>query len=234
LSSFPEIPATPAVSLSNVGSSGGKAITTGFGADEIGDSAKRASFFTRAFAALDRGSQQVVLVDDLSSNSSLPDVRGSLSPAIQSATGSAPEVINVLEGQDAHLSQISGKTVVWATGQSDYSETGVYFCNTKQRNLTANDQQTLIDFLDSGGKLILTGQDMFAGETYDLNSPTARPTRHDVLIPAGSATVAQGTYAPAAADPTLGNRGFGRCRIAKKVLRPPVGRWLKRKRNQIL
>jgi hypothetical protein len=75
LSSFPEIPATPAVSLSNVGLSGGKAITTGFGADEIGDSAKRVSFFTKAFAALDRGSQQVVLVDDLSSNSSLPDVQ---------------------------------------------------------------------------------------------------------------------------------------------------------------
>jgi len=164
LSPFPEIPATPAAVLSSVGSSGGKALTTGFGADAIGDSARRASFFTKAFAAVDRGSQQVVLVDDDLSTSGLPDVGVSLSTAIQSATGSAPEVIPVSEFSDGpNLSQLSGKTVVWATGWARYSETTVCFCDTLMRNLTDNDQQTLKTFLEGGGKLILTGQDALTG-----------------------------------------------------------------------
>jgi subtilisin family serine protease len=68
LSSVPGTPEISSAALSSVGSSG-KALTTGFGADEIGESAKRTSFFTKAFTAVDRGSQQVVLVDDDASNS---------------------------------------------------------------------------------------------------------------------------------------------------------------------
>jgi len=68
LSSVPGMPEISSAALSSVGSSG-KALTTGFGADEIGESAKRTSFFTKAFTAVDRGSQQVVLVDDDASNS---------------------------------------------------------------------------------------------------------------------------------------------------------------------
>jgi subtilisin family serine protease len=166
LSTFPEIPPAPAVALSGVGSSGGKALTTGFGAEEIADPAKRASFFTKAFAALGRGSQQVVLVDDdLSDTSSLPDAGGPLFTAIQSATGTAPEVITVPELYDGpDLSRLSGKTVVWATGWASYSTSNPCFgCAETRTNLLPNDQRTLIDFLNGGGKLILTGTDVLTG-----------------------------------------------------------------------
>ena len=63
LSSIPDRRDLPAVALSSVGSSG-KAITAGFGVEEIGDAAKQGTFMKKAFDAVSRGSQQVVLVDD--------------------------------------------------------------------------------------------------------------------------------------------------------------------------
>ncbi len=162
LSSVPGVPANPAAALSSVGTSGGKALTAGFGADEIGDATKRASFFTKAFQAVGRGTQQVVLVDDdLSEFSSFyPDVAPSLSTAIQSATGSAPTQIDAGDGDGPALSQLSGKTVVWATGQAcDSDDSTCWGFGGSSTTLTANDQATLSSFLNGGGKLVLTGMD---------------------------------------------------------------------------
>jgi alpha-tubulin suppressor-like RCC1 family protein/subtilisin family serine protease len=155
LSSVPGTPENSAATLSSVGSSG-KALTAGFGADEIGDSAKRTSFFTKAFTALDRGSQQVVLVDDDADDVGFPDVEPSISSAIQGATGAAPQVIDVpYQSNGPALSQLSGKTVVWATGQAYLSnDNGYYITDT---TLTSTDQATLTQFLNGGGKLIITG-----------------------------------------------------------------------------
>ena len=173
LSSVPGIPGE-AATLSSVGSSGGKALTAGFGAEEIGESAKRTSFFQKAFTAVDRGSQQVVLVDDDADDLGLPDVGPTISSAIQGATGSAPQVIDVPYGSDGpDLSKLSGKTVVWATGRAFLSKSdedcyyysycpgygyynGYYVTKT---TLTSTDQATLKNFLDGGGKLIITGMD---------------------------------------------------------------------------
>ncbi len=227
LSSVPSMPAeapTSAVALSSVGSSG-KALVAGYGADEIGDSAKRASFFAKSFSAVGRGTQPVVLVDDDgSSNGFNPDVGPSLSPAIQSATGSAPTVIDVADGADGpSLSQLSGKTVVWATGQD-------YGCEPDSA-LTPTDQTTLTDFLNGGGKLVLNGMDAmfciesspfvtgtlglqvtgdvgfsidattfsgssgtaFAGESYAFDSGTAYAPYHDGIAPGTSGT-SQGVF----------------------------------------
>jgi len=157
LSSVPGTPEISSAALSSVGSSG-KALTTGFGADEIGESAKRTSFFTKAFTAVDRGSQQVVLVDDDASNSwlGLPDIGPTIFSAIEGATGSAPEVIDVpYRSNGPALSQLSGKTVVWATGQASLSnDNGEWITDT---TLTSTDQATLTQFLNGGGKLIITG-----------------------------------------------------------------------------
>jgi len=106
LSSVPGIPGD-AATLSSVGSSG-KALTTGFGADEIGENAKRTSFFEKAFTALDRGSQQVVLVDDDADDVGFPDVGPTISATIEGATGSAPQVIDVpytKDGPPSHNSR---------------------------------------------------------------------------------------------------------------------------------
>jgi alpha-tubulin suppressor-like RCC1 family protein/subtilisin family serine protease len=168
LSSIPSIPDIGAAALSSAGSSGGKAVTTGFGADEIGDSTKRASFFKKAFTAIGRTNEPVVLVDDDSDElgEGYPgyflDVGPNLSAAIQSATGSAPEVIDVpfgSGGDGPNLSQLSGKTVVWSTGQayaSDHFSSSEMYYITKT-TLTEADQTTLKNFLDGGGKLIITG-----------------------------------------------------------------------------
>jgi subtilisin family serine protease len=53
------------------------------------------------------------------------------------------------------LSQLSGKTVVWATGQTSLSnDNGEWITDT---TLTSTDQATLTQFLNGGGKLIITG-----------------------------------------------------------------------------
>jgi subtilisin family serine protease len=229
LSSIPAVPDTSAAALSSVGSSG-KAVTAGFGADEIGDSTKRASFFTKAFTAVGRGSQQVVLVDDDGSDLGFPDVGPTLATSIQSATGSAPTVINVSSGNGPDLSQLSGKTVVWATGQASNSGASP--------TLTSTDQQTLTDFLNGGGKLVLTGMDAlwqienssfvtstlglsvqsdvgssvdattfngssgtaFAGESYNLNSSTAFSDFHDKVGPAASSSTVTQGVYPGASN----------------------------------
>lgn len=54
LSAAPANPGSLAAVLSSVGSSG-RAVTAGFGAEEIGGSDKRASFMTKAFQAIGRG-----------------------------------------------------------------------------------------------------------------------------------------------------------------------------------
>lgn len=225
LSSVPGSPAMPAVALSPVGSGGGKAVTSGFGADEIGTSAGRTSFMRKAFTAVNRGTQQVVLVDDDGSNTNdgrHPDVGPALKAAVQSATGSAPTVINVVDGANGPgLSQLSGKTVVWATGWD-------FGCDADAA-LTPTDQTTLTNFLAGGGRLVLTGSDAlyciegspfvtgtlglrvtsdvgnetfegsagtaFAGELYDLTSSTSIFFAHDRVRPAAtSAAVVQGIY----------------------------------------
>jgi subtilisin family serine protease len=122
LSSIPDRPDMSSVALSSVGSSG-KAVTAGFGADEIGDTAKQASFMKKAFDAVGRGSQQVVLVDDASDAPSptfnFPNVRPELRDAIRAVTGTTPTVINVPYGSNGpSLSQLQSKTVVWSTGQA--------------------------------------------------------------------------------------------------------------------
>ena len=225
LSSVPGSPAVPAVALSPVGSGGGKALTAGFGADEIATTAGRASFMQKAFTAVNRGTQQVVLVDDDGSNTDdgrHPDVGPATKAAIQTATGGAPAVINVPDGANGPgLSQLSGKTVVWATGWD-------FGCDSDAA-LTPTDQTTLTNFLAGGGRLVLTGPDAlycieaspfvtgtlklnvtsdvgnetfegsagtaFAGELYDLNSSTSLYFAHDRIKPAAtSAAVIEGIY----------------------------------------
>ncbi len=223
LSSIPGTPPPPAAALSSVGSSG-KALMAGFGAEEINGATAQASFMDRAFTAVGRGTQQVVLVDDDNGNAGGSDVTPSLSAAVQSATGTAPQVITVPSNANGPtLSQLSGKTVVWATGRAlDSGAAGT--------TLTPSDQTILTDFLNGGGKLVLTGMDAlrwietrsfvmdtlqlsvqsdlasapedfdgragtaFAGEHYDLNGSVATPARHDKVAPAGSAAVTQGIY----------------------------------------
>lgn len=55
LSAGPGTPSTSAAALSSVGTSGGKAVTAGFGADEIGDATKRASFSESSMSRTRRG-----------------------------------------------------------------------------------------------------------------------------------------------------------------------------------
>src|SRR5215208_921824 len=184
LSSVPGTPEISAATLSSVGSSG-KALTTGFGADEIGDSVKRTSFFTKAFTALDRGSQQVVLVDDDADDVGFPDVGPSVSSAIEGATGSAPQVIDVpYRSNGPALSQLSGKTVVWATGQAYLSnDNGEWITDT---TLTSTDQATLTQFLGGGGKLIITGMNALY---FIESSPFVRSTLNlDVASLVGGGT----------------------------------------------
>ena len=184
LSSVPGTPEISAAALSSVGSSG-KALTGGFGADEIGDSAKRTSFFTKAFTAVNRGSQQVVLVDDDADDVGFPDVGPSVSSAIEGATGSAPQVIDVpYRSNGPALSQLSGKTVVWATGQAYLSnDNGEWITDT---TLTSTDQATLTQFLGGGGKLIITGMNALY---FIESSPFVRSTLNlDVASLVGGGT----------------------------------------------
>jgi hypothetical protein len=53
------------------------------------------------------------------------------------------------------LSRLQGKTVVWATGQTDVSEQDDFRVSSSA--LTGVDQKTLADFLDGGGRLVLMG-----------------------------------------------------------------------------
>jgi len=218
----PERPDLPAIALSSIGDIPGKALTAGFGVEEIGDEADRASFMKKAFEAIGHGSQQVVLVDDDMSGAGLPNVRPAVSAAIQSATGSDPTVINVPPGEAGPgFARLRGNTVVWATGQASLS--------AKSDKGVAT-METLRRFLSDGGKLVLTGRDAllgneddlfvtgtlglkvesnvyrlpkingfsgtsFAEESYQLNSSRADADLHDVLTPANSVVATtQGIY----------------------------------------
>ncbi|HET7480188.1 MAG TPA: S8 family serine peptidase [Rubrobacteraceae bacterium] len=163
LSSVPGSPGTPAAALSSVGTSG-KAITAGFGDEEIGTAAGRASFMTKVFQAIGRGSQQVILVDDDRSHDSNADVGPTIAAAIQTATGIAPQTIPVGDGDGPSLAQLSGKTVVWATGETFYSGFDADFNIIPA--LTPADLTTLTNFLNGGGKLVITGRDaLYQNET---------------------------------------------------------------------
>jgi subtilisin family serine protease len=168
LSSLPGRSDLSAISLSSIGTAG-KAVTSGFGVEEIGDEADRASFMSKSFSVVDRSAQEVLLVDD---DMSVPDRRDfedvgpTVSAAIQSATGDAPAVINVPPGSDGpSLDQLQGKTVVWATGQAS----GV----VTRRTLTKTDRDTLTAFLNDGGKLVLTGKDALR---FNENTPFVTDT----------------------------------------------------------
>jgi subtilisin family serine protease len=169
LSSIPNRSDLPAVALSSVDTSG-KAVTAGFGADEIGDKTARVSFMKKAFEAVGRGSQKVVLVDDDASNCSggLPDVGPTLREVIESATNEPLKTIKETScGATAPSSSFdTSKTLVWATGQAPYS----FFNSTTggiTRNLTKDDRTNLTNFLKGGGKLILTGMDALAALPED-------------------------------------------------------------------
>ncbi len=156
LSTMPGYPEKPAVTLSSVGSAGGKALAVGFGAEGIEGAPGQASFMAGAFETIARGSQPVVLVDDDRSHVGYQDVSPTLSAAIGSATGSVPEVIAVSDGDGPSLSRLKDKTVVWATGQANSSGSNA---SGSMAALTSTDQQTLADFLNGGGRLIVTGMD---------------------------------------------------------------------------
>jgi hypothetical protein len=117
-----------------------------------------------------------VLVDDDSSDArfGFPDVGTTLSTAIQSTTGAAPQEIDVAYRSDGpSLAQLQGKTVVWATGRAYLSDDDGFFIT--KTTLTEADQQTLISFLNGGGRLVLTGMDaMYLIETSPLVSKTLK------------------------------------------------------------
>jgi alpha-tubulin suppressor-like RCC1 family protein/subtilisin family serine protease len=159
LSSVPSTPDSPALALTSVGTSG-KVLTAGFGLDEIGDGASDAaaqtSFIGRALESVGGDDRQVVLVDDDLSQDGYRDVGPAYGAAIESATGSPPQVVDVPFGSDGPaLSRLQGKTVVWATGAVDVSEQDDFRISSSA--LTAADQKTLTDFLDGGGRLVLMG-----------------------------------------------------------------------------
>ena len=199
LSSVPGNTGEPAAVLSSVGTSGGKALTAGFGAEEIGTAAKQASFFAKAFQAIGRGSQQVILVDDDASDiefSGTADVGPTVAAAIQSATGSAPQTIRVSDGAGPSLSQLSGKTVVWATGEAFFSgwdSNG----NMIYEILTPTDQTTLTNFLNGGGRLVITGREAL----YLITGSTFVTTTLDLAVNEDSYTQ---TFAGASGTPFAG------------------------------
>lgn len=181
LSAYPAAPAWPGVALSSVGSKGGKALVSGFGAEEISGNSNfnartvRTSFMSKALAAVGHtgGSNNVLLVDDdLNAGGSFPDIRTDFSNAITDAfkstatpAPSAPAVASVSNRSDGPgLTDLQKyETVVWATGEAFASE---YTCNTDctritvtKTTLTPKDRQTLTDYLNGGGKLILSGMD---------------------------------------------------------------------------
>ncbi len=135
---------------------------------------------TKAFQAIVRDSQQVVLVDDDASDiefSGTADVGPTVAAAIQSATGSAPQTISVGDGDGPPLSQLSGKTVVWATGEAFFSGFNEDF-TTIPEILTPADQTTLTNFLNGGGRLVITGRDAL----YEITDEPFVTTTLDLAV----------------------------------------------------
>ncbi|MDP9353124.1 MAG: S8 family serine peptidase [Chloroflexota bacterium] len=155
LSTLPSVPQRPGMTLSSPAT--GRAVVTGFGLEEVYGAAPRADLVSRAFQALGRGSEPVLLVDDDSSYMNVaryPDVAPTIASAIQTATGSPPdEVVAIGGGSLPSEVQLDGKVVVWATGRAWSSGDGY------DTALTSTDQYRLRTFLEGGGKLLLTGMD---------------------------------------------------------------------------
>ena len=87
-----------------------------------------------------------------------------ISAAIQSATGVAPTEIDVPYGSDgASLAQMQGKTVVWTTGDAYFSELSSDQTAITKETLTSTDRTNLTNFLNGGGKLVITGKDALYG-----------------------------------------------------------------------
>ena len=90
LSAVPAPPDTPAAALSSVGTSGGKAVTAGFGADEIGTSTGQASFMSKTFQAVNGGGKLVITgMDALYQIESSPFVTSTLKLDMVSDVGGA-------------------------------------------------------------------------------------------------------------------------------------------------
>ena len=171
LSSVPHTPEEPGLVLSSVGDSG-KALTAGFGIEEIDGEEARASFTRNALGAVGHGScpngsgcledaQDVLLVDDDQSVSDpeyLADASPDISAAVESVTGTAPEVAETtgMKADGPSLSEMRGKTVVWSTGTSQAGFSDLPF-NEFLYNLTRTDRSNLTQFLQDGGKLVLSG-----------------------------------------------------------------------------
>jgi alpha-tubulin suppressor-like RCC1 family protein/subtilisin family serine protease len=159
LSSVPSTSDIPALALTSVGTSG-KVLTAGFGLDEIGDgssdAAAQSSFISKALESVGSDNRPVVLVDDDLSQDGYRDVGPTYGAAIESATGSPPEIVDVPFGSNGPaLSRLQGKTVVWATGAVDVSEQDDFRISSSA--LTGVDQKTLTNFLDGGGRLVVMG-----------------------------------------------------------------------------
>lgn len=162
LSAVPAVPNRPAAVLSVAGT--GRALTAGFGIDEVAPDGARADFVRRALLAVGRTSEPVLLVDDDGSSSQpsiYPDVAPTIASAIQTATGSAPTTVDVADGFENGTGNgpsydvMKGKVVVWATGWAFDSYSGP--------NLTTADRSNLTRFLGGGGKLVIAGMDAMLG-----------------------------------------------------------------------
>ncbi len=152
-----------AATLSRVGSSNGKAFVAGFRIEEdIGNSSRRSDFMHKALSAIGHDGRQVVVVDDDQSYDEYydgyVDAGAATADTMQAATGSVPSIIEVGDANGPPLSQLTGKTVVWATGEAygsrEYDEDGlpIYYANISEA-----DRETLTSFLNGGGKLIISG-----------------------------------------------------------------------------
>ena len=165
LSSVPVSSDEPGVALSPVGDSG-RALTVGFGIEEVEGEANRARFAQRLFETVGRTDEPVVVVDDdRSSSKGWRDATPPVAEAIEAATGEAPEVIDVPSGDGPDVSRLRGKIVVWSTGSAirstdaqDNTDPADQF--HVEPNLTRADRGALNEFLGGGGKLVLTGDEI--------------------------------------------------------------------------
>lgn len=191
LSAVPAIPDRSAAVLSAVGP--GRALTAGFGIEEIEPTQARIDFVRRALLAVGRTTEPVLLVDDDGSSSQpgyYPDTSSVVASAIESATGYPPSRIDVADGSvngtgnGPGYAAMTGKVVVWVTGWAFDSYTGP--------NLTTADRSNLTRFLGEGGKLMIVGMDAMLGieRTYFAQSTLGLNVIADAgTTPAGRTTL---------------------------------------------
>ena len=177
LSTVPSVPAESGATVSTTGldpnaeiappeATPSAAFVAGFGVEEINGDEARADFMGKALDAVGHPqSQDIVLVDDDLSGEfgryGIVDVGPTLVEAIGSATGQSVTVVEAGPGDGPDLSQLQGKTVVWATGWAPFSAD--YDFTEVKKTLTFADQNTLARYLNDGGELILTGMDALYG-----------------------------------------------------------------------